>query len=256
MDLGAVTSFRSARSRADLALADGETLLGGGTWLMSQPQPGVRGLLDLTTLGWPDLEPLPDGGLRIAATCPIATLAAHRGSPLFAQAADALLMSFKVQQVATVGGNVCLALPAGAMTSLLAGLDATAVVWTPDGGERREPVASLVRGERRTSLELGEVLRAIDVPAAALTAPATLRRIALTDHGRSAALVVGLATPAGPRVTVTASTPRPVVLAEPGADDALAGVPWFEDAHGAADWRAAITGVLVREVVAELERAA
>lgn len=248
MDLGTVTSHRAAASRADLALAPGETLLAGGTWLFSAPQPDLTGLVDLAALGWPALEPLPDGGLRVAATCPVATLRGRGG--LFEQCADALLMSPKVQAVATVGGNVCLGLPAGAMTSLLAGLDAVAVVWTPDGGERREPVSTLVRGVRRTSLAVGEVLRAVEVPAASLAGRHAFRRFSLVDHGRSAGVVVGLRTGSGLRVTVTAATTRPVVLLD---DEPVAAVDcWHDDAHGAADWRAAVTARLVDEVREEL----
>ena len=62
MDLNTVTSYRFARSRDDLALAPGEIILGGGTWLFSEPQPAVTGLVDLTTMGWPDLE-VTDAGL-------------------------------------------------------------------------------------------------------------------------------------------------------------------------------------------------
>ena len=112
MDLTTVSSHRLARRREDLLLGAGETLLAGGTWLFSEPQPATTGLVDLTTLGWPDLEELPDGSLRIAATCPVAVLRERGG--VFAWCADALLMSPKVQAVATVGGNVCLGLPAGA----------------------------------------------------------------------------------------------------------------------------------------------
>ena len=82
MDLNTVTSYRFATSRADLALGPGEKLLGGGTWLFSEPQPAVTGLVDLSTMGWPDLE-ISHAGLRIAATCTIATLVAFaegRGS--------------------------------------------------------------------------------------------------------------------------------------------------------------------------------
>ena len=250
MDLGTVTTHRAARGRADLALAPGEALLAGGTWLFSEPQETTTGLVDLTALGWPDLEPLPDGGLRIGATCPIARLADTVDRPLVAQCAEALVMSSKVQETATVGGNLCLALPAGAMTSLLAALDATAVIWTPDGGERREPVAGFVRGVRSTSLRAGEVLRAVDVRAGALAAASAYRRIGLTRLGRSASVVIATALEEGVRVTITAATTRPVVvgsLAEVDAVDC-----WYADAHGAADWRAAVTRVLVAEVLEEL----
>ena len=91
----------------------------------------------------------------------MAELAAFAGpaewtaTPLFRQCCTALVGSFKVWNVATVGGNICLALPAGPMTSLCAALDGVAVVWTPDGGERRVPVAEFVVGDRRTVLAPG-----------------------------------------------------------------------------------------------------
>lgn len=248
MDLGTVTSFRAARSRDDLALAGGEVVVGGGTWLFSEPQPDVTGLVDLTTLGWSPWSVLPDGTLSIAATCTIADLVHAPWGPLAEvarQAADALLMSFKVQRLATVGGNVCLALPAGAMTSLLAGLGAEAVVWTPSGGSRREPVATFVRDVGVTSLAPGEVVRSFEVPPVALVEPAALRRTSLTALGRSAAVVVG----SGRRIVVTAATTRPVVLDRATFEEGLAAVDcWYDDAHGAADWRTAVTGLLAREV--------
>lgn len=252
MDLGGVSSFRPARTRDDLALAGGEVVVAGGTWLFSEPQPHVSGLVDLTTLGWSPFEERPDGTLSIAATCTVAELTAAPWGPLAGlarEAADGLLMSFKVQALATVGGNVCLGLPAGAMTSLLAGLGAEAVVWTPGGGVRREPVASFVRGAGVTSLAAGEVVRSFEVPPAALVERAAFRRTSLTSLGRSAAVVVG----SGRRVTVTASTTRPVVLDLATLDEGLAAVDcWYDDAHGAADWRAAVTGLLAREAATEL----
>ncbi|MEO9324276.1 FAD binding domain-containing protein [Nocardioides sp. C4-1] len=252
MDLSTVTSFRSARSRDDLALAPGEAWLGGGTWLMSDPQPATSGLVDLTTLDWAPWEAV-DGGLRIAATCTIEQVVEapwpEHVRDVVRECADALLMSFKVQQVATVGGNVCLALPAGAMTALMVALDADVVVWTPDGGERRQSVASFVTGVRSTTLAPGEVVRAFEVASTALASRLAFRRLALHRLGRSSALVVGRSTDAGPVVTVTASTPRPYVVSS--VSD-LAGLDWYADAHGAADWRAAVTRLLVGQVLAEL----
>jgi len=254
VDLTTVTSHRPARGRGDLALAPGESLLAGGTWLFSEPQPTTTGLVDLTTLGWPDTEPLPDGGLRLAATCPVAVLRDLGPEPC-RQAAEALLMSWKVAAVATVGGNLCLALPAGAVTSLTAGLGAEAVVWTPDGGERREPVDRFVRGVRRTSLAPGEVLRAVDLPAGWDAAGATwFGRVSLTDHGRSGAVVVAHRSPSGAlRVVVTAATTRPVLVDPADPTASLAAVDcWYDDVHGAPDWRAAVTADLVAQALAAL----
>lgn len=255
MDLSAVTSFRVAGSRADLVLAPGETVLGGGTWLFSCPQPSTTGLVDLTTLGWAPVEELPDGALRIAGTCTVeALLAALSGDPLLGPlvraAADAFLMSFKIQHSATVGGNLALALPAGAMISLTAALDASVVVWTPDGGERREPVIGFVRDVGVTSLAPGEVIRAVEVPAPARSQRTSIRRTSLATYGRSAAVVIGRLSPAGPVLTVTAATRRPVVVSE--VAELLDVDCWYADPHGAADWRAAMTTLLVEEVLVEL----
>lgn len=268
MDLTTVTSYRRARTVDDLELAPGETFVAGGTWLFSQPQPGVTGLVDLTSLGWEDWEVLPDGDLRVAATCTIERLqqvpagVVGPAHALVRSCADAFLMSFKVQAAATVGGNVAMALPAGAMISLLSALDATAVVWGP-GGPRREAVASLVRGVRETSLEPGEVLRAIDVPRRALAGRHAMRKIALTRLGRSSCVVVGRVDLDGTAtVTVSAATPRPAVLRSPTLPtsaelrDAVAqvgtDVGWYADAHGPADWRAAMAAELAEQVRAEL----
>ncbi|MQA34313.1 FAD binding domain-containing protein [Modestobacter roseus] len=264
MDLAWVESHRNATDRGSLALAPGEHLLAGGTWLFSVSTPEVTGLVDLTTAGWPPWEPLPDGGLRLAATC---TVAQARQAPwpdpvLAGQCADALLMSSKVAAAATVGGNICLGLPAGAMTALTAALDGEAVLWTPDGGERRTPVAAFVTGAQTVDLRPGEVLRAVDLPGAALRAPTAFGRASLTSHGRSAALVIGRRDPDAVVLTLTAAVPRPVVLTLPpepderavrdAVADAGAAVGWYADVHGAPDWRAAQTARLAVEVCAEL----
>ena len=264
MDLITVREVRTPSTRAELRFAPGELPLGGGTWLFSEPQPGLTGLVDLTTLGWRPLE-VGDDVVTVAATCTIAELtrlparddwAAH---PLVAQCANSLLASFKVWNVATVGGNVATSLPAGALTSLLAGLDATAVVWTPDGGERREPVARLVTGVRTNTLTTGEVLRSFEVPTASLRSRAGFRRVALSPLGRSGALVTSRLSPDGEFVvTITAGTTRPEQLRfdeVPGAA-ALAGAvarvgTWYDDPHGAPDWRRHVSALFAEELRTE-----
>ncbi|CAN5280051.1 FAD binding domain-containing protein [soil metagenome] len=263
MDLHTVTSLRPARTREDLRLGDGEVVLGGGSWLFSEPQTGVTGLVDLTSMGW---EPWTVGpaGLSVAATCTIAQLlevpAQWAASPLLAQCAEGFLMSFKIWNTATVGGNLCLALPAGAMISLAAALDAEVVIWRPDGGERRELVAELVVGVQSTTLRPGEVVRSLEIPASSLRSRTAYRKIALTPLGRSSAVVIGRLDDDGRlTLTVTASTPRPYVFrfGNPPTDDELQSLfgsvhGWYEDPHGAADWRRAVTLELAYEVCEEL----
>jgi CO/xanthine dehydrogenase FAD-binding subunit len=264
MDIGTVTSFRFARTRADLALAPGEVFLGGGTWLMSEPQPDTTGFVDLTTMDWPDLEPAA-AGLRIGATCTIARLVAWARAEAPAEwlattaipdAANALLASFKIWNTATVGGNVCQSFAAAGMVAWLAGLDADAVIWTPGGGERRVPVADFVTGNQQNVLAPGEVLRALEVPDAALRSRFALHKIALAEFGRSGAVVTGRLDADGTATFgITAATWAPTVLRFPRLPDAAslraaveAASGYYSDPLGAADWRRGVSGVLAERI--------
>jgi CO/xanthine dehydrogenase FAD-binding subunit len=184
--------------------------------------------------------------------------AAH---PLFYQCCTALFGSFKVWNVATAGGNICTALPAGPMTSLFAALDAEALIWRPDGRDIRMPVARLVTGDTTTALESGDVLRSLHIPMRSLNSRTAYRKIALSALGRSGAVLIGRLDPIDGTfvLTVTAATVRPeqlrfTRLPEAGElHEALGGIDsWFTDAHGAADWRLAVSRVLAEEIRAEL----
>jgi hypothetical protein len=254
MDLITVECVREPRTRDELRLAPDETPLGGGTWLYSEPQ-SVRTLVDLTALGWQPITET-DAALEIAATCTIETLAAH--SPLFDTFAEALLASWKIQHIATVGGNVCLALPAGSMTSLAVSLDGVAVIWGPSG-DRREPVETFVTGVRTTTLAPGEVLRAIELPRAALSARHGFRRIALSPLGRTGTLVTGRVGDDGAVFTVTGGTPHPYVFrfaAVPSMQELTTELgrvtDWYDDAHGSPDWRRAMSLRFALELREEL----
>ena len=138
-------SSRPTGSRST-AGSRGDAWLAGGTWLFSEPQPELRRLRDLSAFGWPALTES-DAGLEVAATCTLAELAAWPGRPdwpaggLIGECCRALLGSFKVWNAATVGGNLCLALPAGPMISLAAALDGELTVWGA-GGRRRTVTAA------------------------------------------------------------------------------------------------------------------
>lgn len=267
MDLPGIRAVARPRARDELPpWTAGSAWLSGGTWLFSEPQPALRALVDLAGLGWPALEPSA-AGLRIAATCPIASLAAYAAAtdwpaaPLFAGCCQALLGSFKIAAVATVGGNVCLSLPAAPMLSLTVALDGVARLWRPDGTEREVPMAAFTTGPQRTVLAPGELLRCIDLPDTALRRRSAMRRASLTVHGRSAALLVATAGDGRFALTITASTVRPVHAAWPAApsrealDAHIAALPaglWHDDVHGAPAWRRHMTRRLAAELHEEL----
>jgi CO/xanthine dehydrogenase FAD-binding subunit len=269
VDLNTVTGFRRARSREDLRLAPSERILGGGTWLYSEPQLDATGLVDLTTMGWPSLE-YTASGLTIAATCTIAELSripereGWRAHPLFAQSANALLASWKIWHVATVGGNICRSFSAAAMVSLCVALDGIAVLWRADGTDRRVPVETLMTGNGTNSLAPDEVLRSVELPEHALRARTAFRKIAITELGRSGAVLTGRIDEDGSAVFgITAATARPTVLRYPTLPrasvlrtDVLAADGYYTDPLGAADWRRGVSAVLLEEIRAELEEAA
>jgi CO/xanthine dehydrogenase FAD-binding subunit len=265
VDLTGVTDFVPA---TDATWRAGDAWLGGGTWLFSEPQPGLTRLLDLQAFGWTAIEPADDGVL-VGATCTLARLAdwplAHsaysHAAALARQCCHALLGSFKVHNVATVGGNICLSLPAGPMTSLTSALDGVLLLRDPVGARRSVPVADFVTGDGQNVLRPGELLTHVWLPPEPLSAKTAFRQLSLSPVGRSAVLVIARRDRGGQTVvTVTASTPRPVQLrfpAPPTPAETLAALDaaapaYLDDVYGNAAWRAAMTRRLVTGALEEL----
>lgn len=243
--------------------------LAGGTWLFSEPQLATDTLIDLDSLGWTPLVATADG-LEIAATCRVADLHAFRGPPawkavpLFRDCIDAFLMSFKIWNAATIGGNVVMSLPAGAMISLTAALEGVCTLWPRGDAPRTVPVVDFVTGNHRNVLRPGELLRSIHLPASALAKRHAMRQMSLTRLGRSAALIVATVDDDGRDflLTVTAATPRPVQLRferTPTAaelrrriDANLPADGYFEDVHGTAAYKRHVTYHLAEQIRTEL----
>ena len=273
MNLNTIEEVRGATAVDGVAQwQDGDSWLAGGTWLFSEPQPHLRRLLDLHAFGWQPLE-VSEDGLRIAATCTVAELYAFPGRPdwpasfLIDECCRAFLASFKIWNTATVGGNICMSLPAGPMISLTTSLEGVYTLRALDGSERQIPAIEFVTGNHQNVLRPGELLRTIDLPASALCKRAAFRRMSMTHMGRSTALLIGTAS--GPDgaflLTVTAATPRPVQLAFPrvpdtrqlreGLQEAIPDAGYFDDVHGSPDYRKHLTLHFAEEIRAELANA-
>ena len=269
MDLNTITEVVRPRSRTELpAWTEGDAWLAGGTWLFSEPQVHLRRLIDLTDLKWRALT-IGDAGLTIAATCTVAELDALAcpadwlASPLINQCCRAFLASFKIWKTATVGGNLCMSLPAGPMISLTAALEGICTIWKADGSEQRIGVADFVTGNQHNRMTAGDLLRQIDIPLAALRRRAAFRQISLTPVGRSAALLIGTAGQDGEfSLVVTASTVRPIKLHFAALPDEaslrsailhhIADDLYHDDVHGKPFWRKAMTLRLAEEIRSEL----
>jgi CO/xanthine dehydrogenase FAD-binding subunit len=174
------------------------------------------------------------------------------------------LASFKIWNTATVGGNICMSLSAGAMISLTAALEGVCTIWQRDGGERRVPVVDFVTGVHENVLGPGELLRCIDLPISALRKRASFRRMSLTHEGRSTVLLIGTLCPRTQTwaLTVTAGTVRPIRLEfsqVPAAEqlrsklrETIPDALYLDDVHGSPAYRKHLTFQFAEEIRQEL----
>jgi CO/xanthine dehydrogenase FAD-binding subunit len=251
---------------------DNYAWLAGGTWLFSEPQFATDTLIDLDHLKWPALRASAEG-LEIAATCKIAELfhfapsAGWDAWPLVHDCCNSFLASFKIWNAASVGGNICMSLPAGPMISLTTALEGVYTLWPRDGAPRDVPAIDFVTGNNRNILRPGELLRSIRLPVSALRKRFAFRHASLTKLGRSAALIVGTRGVAGDDLllTITAATPRPIQVrfkqapTAPALRQAIeAHIPadgYFNDVHGSADYKRHLTFYFAEQIRAELAQA-
>ena len=176
-------------------------------------------LIDLESLGWPALQASADG-LDIAATCRIAELDRFAGAArvdrgaAFRECCRSFLASFKIWNAATVGGNICMSLPAGPMISLTVALEGVYTLW-PRGAAPRKVAGRRLRDRQpRERPAAGRIAAQHHLP------PRRSKRVRLPPRLAHAPRALGGAADrhAAPEagdvlLTVTAATPRPVQLA-------------------------------------------
>jgi CO/xanthine dehydrogenase FAD-binding subunit len=273
MNLNTITEVKRPASADQITQwRDGYAWLAGGTWLFSEPQFTTDTLIDLDQLRWPALQPSADG-IEISATCKIAELYHFEASaewtawPLVHDCCNSFLASFKIWNAASVGGNICMSLPAGPMISLTTALEGVYTLWPRDGAPRDVPAIDFVTGNNRNVLRPGELLRSIRLPETALRKRFAFRHASLTKLGRSAALIVGTSGKADNDLllTITAATPRPIQIHFQQAPSAEAlrhaieaRIPdggYFNDVHGSADYKRHLTFYFAEQIRVELAQA-
>ncbi|MEM6401765.1 MAG: FAD binding domain-containing protein [Cyanobacteria bacterium P01_D01_bin.116] len=250
---------------------EGWSWLAGGTWLFSEPQPDIKTLVDIQSLGWDEIEfihpsnlpKLPYQGelLAIGATCPLINLvkypwlAEYSAVEGFKGAINALSASLKVVNMATVGGNICLALSVGTLAPIMLALDASYEIWNHKEKSRIVAAKDFQVGSRQTILLEGELLRRVLIPVENLKWKVNYKRFGITASDPALAIVVNAYNSVTKklRLVISASVAAPVLLEFEGDLETsfnyvayLENMDFIEDSRASAVYRREITQVLIK----------
>ena len=195
MDLHNVETYLTPQTLAEISnWKSGWSWLAGGTWLFTEPQPQITTLVDLQNFSWSEIE-INSEGLTIGATCIMSQLLNYSfpenwTSVKALKSAVNELASFKIQNVATVGGNLCLAIPAGTFAPVMVLLDAKYQILPLLGEPYWISALEFQTEIKQTILKPGEVLRKIFIPKENLELQTNYQRICLTSAGLAISIVV------------------------------------------------------------------
>jgi aerobic carbon-monoxide dehydrogenase medium subunit len=166
-------AYAKARSLAeafDLMEAPGARLLAGGQSLIASLNMRLSSpelLVDITALPLKEIA-VAKGGLRVGALVTHAQLEKSREVaervPLLAEAARQVAHP-AIRNRGTLGGSLALADPAAEYPAVALALEA-AIVLQSRKGERRVPASAFFKGLFETDLREGEILAAVEFPAA------------------------------------------------------------------------------------------
>jgi len=225
-------------------------MLAGGTDVIIQMREGRKHcdqVLDLKHIpGMQSLEFGPDGSLDIGAAAPLAVIyespEVRANFPALVDAAS-IIGGTAIQSRASLGGNLCNASPAADSSPALMALGARVVIASSNG-TREIPVEELFAGPGRNTLQPGEILLRVRIPAPAPNSGAFYHRfiprnemdIAVASSGVALALDdSGVITAA--RVALGAVAATPILV--PAAASALVGKPANAESFAAAGEAAA-----------------
>ncbi|MEL7245609.1 MAG: FAD binding domain-containing protein [Cyanobacteria bacterium J06573_2] len=252
---------------------EGWSWLAGGTWLFSEPQPDIKTLVDIQSLGWNEIEfinpskPSSEEQLAIGAICCLIKLIEYPWLPEytavegFRGAINALSASLKVVNVATVGGNICLALSVGTLAPIMVALNASYEVWNREGKSQIIAAKDFQIGSRQTVLQSGELLRRVLIPVENLKWKVNYKRFGIAASDPALAIVVGAYNSVAKklRLVIAASVAAPILLEFEGDLETnfnyvscLRNIDFIEDMRASAVYRREITQVLIKQSLKEL----
>ncbi len=217
----------------------------------------------------------PRNGLRLGALVTIQELEQHPAIRQHYQALATGATSFagvQVRNLATVGGNVCNASPAGDTLPALLALDAQCKIVGPDG-ERWLPLEQFFKGPGSTALEPGEILTELRLPrpernsgslyikhsprgAMDISAVGVASAVSLRDRGRvcaAARIALGAVAPVPKRAysaeeMLVGQTLTPE-LVEAAALEAQRLATPIDDVRATGDYRKSVVAVLTQRTL-------
>lgn len=141
-------------------------LVAGATDVLVEQRPGIETLIDITDIGTDYIKDEKEC-LRIGATTTIATLenSSKLKNAVYQVLADAshVMGTPQIRNVATIGGNICSAVPSADLVPPLLALDAKVKVDGIDG-VRTISIEDFLVDVRKTALKPGEILTEIQLP--------------------------------------------------------------------------------------------
>jgi aerobic carbon-monoxide dehydrogenase medium subunit len=231
--------------------------LAGGTALMLMMKAGVlrpARLVGLGRLGLDRIESGPQGELRVGAMVSLRQLERsdllRRGWPVIARAL-LTLSNVRVRNVARLGGHLAHGDPHTDLPPLLSALGAQAHVVGPSG-ERSVPVEALYRGYLETTLQRGELITRVDIPALGKRQAAYLKGTTRSADDWPAVGVAVVLDGERQTIVVSAATDRPTRLASAEAVDEL---DIEGDLHGSAAYKKQLIRVYVKRAIHEARSA-
>jgi carbon-monoxide dehydrogenase medium subunit len=153
-------------STSSLLSRKGARVIAGGTDLLVTKPSDIESLVDIKELGLSYIRG--DDGIKIGATTSFTDLLGsqlleHYPYRVLSDAAGEL-GHHNLRHIATLGGNICNAVPSADAPVVLIALDAEAVIHGPTG-ERTVRLEGFFRFVRETVLKEGEFLKEIVIPA-------------------------------------------------------------------------------------------
>ena len=207
-----------------------------------------------------------DGTLRIGAMATYTRIRrsrhVRRHIPMLA-AASAAVGGAQIQNRCTIGGNIANASPAGDTLPVLAAADAVVIARSADA-ERRIPFGAFYTGYRKTALETGELIVAVEIPA--IEGRQWFRKVGTRAAQAIAKVVIAAVRSDSPRIAIGSVAPTVVrlphteaLLANGGSIDDAAKlleeeIQPIDDMRSTAEYRRSVSSNLLKRFWSDTSR--